>query len=125
MASVADPHHFDPDPDRALLFDADPDPSTQFFPDLDPPMLQNDPVRLPPFHFDADPDPDPAFKFDADLDPQNCLELGVFFVLFYEEKPVFIYSFWFKSLNLRLGLDLLLNFAKARNLIQFPTMVFL
>jgi hypothetical protein len=41
-------------------------------------MLQNDPVRLPPFHFDADPDPDPAFKFDADLDPQNCLELGVF-----------------------------------------------
>jgi hypothetical protein len=48
---------------------------------LDPPMLQNDPVRLPPFHFDADPDP--AFHFDADPhpasqndtdpDPQNCL----------------------------------------------------
>ncbi len=27
-----------------------------FFPDLDP-ILQNDPLRLPPFHFDADPDP--------------------------------------------------------------------
>jgi hypothetical protein len=29
-------------------------------------MLQNDHLRLPPFHFDADPDPDPAFLFDAD-----------------------------------------------------------
>ncbi len=58
-------------------------------------MLQNDPLRLPPFHFDADPDPafhfdadpDPAFHFDAeagadpdpaslvdaDPDPQHCL----------------------------------------------------
>jgi len=26
VASVADPHHFDPDPDRALLFHADLDP---------------------------------------------------------------------------------------------------
>jgi hypothetical protein len=32
-------------------------------------MLQNDPLRLPPFHFDADPDPDPAFHFDTDPDP--------------------------------------------------------
>jgi hypothetical protein len=32
-------------------------------------MLQNDPVRLPPFHFDADPDP--AFHFDADQDPAS------------------------------------------------------
>ncbi len=41
-------------------------------------MLQNDPLRLPTFHFDADPDlafhfdadpdPDPAFHFDADPD---------------------------------------------------------
>jgi hypothetical protein len=39
-------------------------------------MLQNDPLRLPAFHFDADPDlafhfdadPDPAFHFDADPD---------------------------------------------------------
>jgi hypothetical protein len=38
-----------------------------FPPDLDPPMLQNDPLGLPPFHFDADPDP--AFNFDADSDP--------------------------------------------------------
>jgi hypothetical protein len=30
-------------------------------------MLQNDPLRLPPFHFD--PDPDPAFQFGADPDP--------------------------------------------------------
>ncbi len=29
-------------------------------------MLQNDPLRLPPFHFDADPDPDLTFHFDAD-----------------------------------------------------------
>ncbi len=36
--NVADPHHFDadPDPDPACHFDADPDPT---------------------FHFDADPDP--------------------------------------------------------------------
>jgi|688.fasta_scaffold1521469_2 hypothetical protein len=27
-------------------------------------MLQNDPLRLQPFHFDVDPDP--AFHFDAD-----------------------------------------------------------
>ncbi len=33
------------------------------FPDLDPPMIQNGPLRLPPFHFNADPDP--AFHFDA------------------------------------------------------------
>ncbi len=32
-------------------------------------MLQNDPLRLPPFHFDADPDPDLAFHFDAHPDP--------------------------------------------------------
>jgi len=27
LASVADPHHFDADPDPAFHFDADPDPS--------------------------------------------------------------------------------------------------
>jgi hypothetical protein len=32
-------------------------------------LLQNDPLRLPPFHFDADPDP--ACHFDADLDPAS------------------------------------------------------
>jgi hypothetical protein len=82
VASVADPHHFDPDPGLALLFDADPDPTTQFFLMLDPPMLQNDPVKLPSFHFDADPDPYTASQNDADPDPQNCLELGVIFMLF-------------------------------------------
>jgi hypothetical protein len=55
--SVADPHHFDSDPDPALHFDADPDPTfysatdpdptTHFFPDLDPPMLQ---ITLEGFH---------------------------------------------------------------------------
>jgi hypothetical protein len=33
----------------------DPDPTTHLFPALDPLMLQNDPLRLLPFHFDADP----------------------------------------------------------------------
>ncbi len=52
-SSVADPHHFDADPDNTFhsdadadqdptfQFDADPDPTTHFFPDLDPPMRQN------------------------------------------------------------------------------------
>ncbi len=44
--------------------DPDPDPTTNFFLDLDPPMLQNDPPRLPLFHFD--PDPDTASQNDAD-----------------------------------------------------------
>jgi hypothetical protein len=30
-------------------------------------MIENDPLKVPPFHFDADPDP--AFHFDADADP--------------------------------------------------------
>ncbi len=43
-------------------------------------MLQNYPLRLPPFPFDADPDPafhfggadpDSAFHFDADPDPAS------------------------------------------------------
>ncbi len=54
--------HYDPkpDPDPTFQFhadfqfniDPDPDPNTHFFPDLDPPMLQNNPLRLPPFHFE-------------------------------------------------------------------------
>jgi hypothetical protein len=34
-------------------------------------MFPNNPLRLPPFHFDAVPDldPDPAFQFDADPYP--------------------------------------------------------
>jgi hypothetical protein len=42
----------------------EPNTHPHFFPDLDPPMLRNDLLRFPPFHFDADPDP--AFHFDAD-----------------------------------------------------------
>jgi hypothetical protein len=32
-------------------------------------MLQNDPLSLPPFHFDTDPDP--TFHSDADPDPAS------------------------------------------------------
>ncbi len=46
-------------------------------------MLQNDPLRLPPFHFDADrilllhfvADPDSAFHFDADSDPDPTSQM--------------------------------------------------
>jgi len=34
--SVADPHHFDADPDPAFHFDADPDPDPDVYPDPDP-----------------------------------------------------------------------------------------
>jgi hypothetical protein len=34
--SVADPHHFDPDPDPTFHSDPDPDPTFQFDPDPDP-----------------------------------------------------------------------------------------
>jgi hypothetical protein len=43
---------------------------------LDPPRLQNDPHRLPPFHFDADPDPDPALHF-ADPNPDPAFHFDV------------------------------------------------
>jgi hypothetical protein len=60
-----------------------------FFPALDPQMFQDDPLKPPPFHFDADPDPayyfyanpylypDPAFQFksDPDLASQNDPDL--------------------------------------------------
>jgi hypothetical protein len=48
FSSVADPHHFDadPDPDPTCHFNADPDPA---------------------FHFNADPDP--TFLFDTDPNP--------------------------------------------------------
>jgi hypothetical protein len=36
-------------------------------------MLQNDHLRLPPFHFDADPDP--TFHSDADPDPDPTFSL--------------------------------------------------
>jgi len=32
--SVADPHHFDVDPDPAFKFDADPDPTNNLFPQI-------------------------------------------------------------------------------------------
>ncbi len=72
--SVADPDpavHSDANPDPIFPYDADPDPTMLFFPDLDHLMLQNDPLRLPPFHFDADPDPAPAFHFHADQNPAS------------------------------------------------------
>jgi hypothetical protein len=93
---VADPHYFHADPDPAFHFyvdadpdldhtshsDADPDPPLNSmrirsgsgsyhssFADLDLTMLQSDPIRLPPFLYDANPDPDPAFHFVVDPDP--------------------------------------------------------
>jgi hypothetical protein len=56
----------DPGPSFHLNADPDPDPTTHLFPNLYDPMLQNDPVKLPPFHLDADPGP--AFHFDPDPD---------------------------------------------------------
>ncbi len=45
----------DPDLDPVFHFDADPDPTGTFLFDSDPDlvasMLQNDPLRLSPFHF--------------------------------------------------------------------------
>jgi hypothetical protein len=51
--SVADPLHFDADPDPTFHFDADPDPAFLLVADPDP-----------AFHFDADPDT--ASQNDAD-----------------------------------------------------------
>ena len=65
--NVADPHQSDADPDPAFTLMRKPDPNTHFFPDLDHKMLQNDPLRIPPFHFD----PDLAFYFDADAHPAS------------------------------------------------------
>jgi hypothetical protein len=47
-------------------------PLTVLFQDLSLLMLQNYPLRLPPFRLDADPDP--AFHFDADPDPAFQLD---------------------------------------------------
>ena len=68
VASVADSHHFDadPDPDSACHFGAD-----------------------PIFRFDADPDPEPTFQFDADPcgfgSGSTRLSVAVFLV-FYIQK---------------------------------------
>jgi hypothetical protein len=81
--SVADPHHLDADPVPAFQFDADVDPDPTFHSDADPDpifqfdadsdlatlfsqnlyplVLQNDPLRLTPFHIHAAPDPEPNF----------------------------------------------------------------
>jgi hypothetical protein len=56
LDSVAEPHHFDADPDPVLLtfhFNADPDPACPF----------HDPDSI--FHFDADQDPHPSFQIKA------------------------------------------------------------
>jgi hypothetical protein len=70
-------------------------------------MLQNDPLWLPPFHFNSDPDP--AFQFDADpdLDPDsafhfpkmiricNTAKLVVFFfkmAMWQKIWPVFVFN---------------------------------
>jgi hypothetical protein len=50
--SVADPHHFDANPDSG------PDPTFHF---------DEDPNPDPTFHSDAGSDPDPTFQFDEDM----------------------------------------------------------
>jgi hypothetical protein len=50
-------------------------PPLTFFPIWTLSMLQNDPLRLPPCHFDADPNP--AFYFDADPDPDPASQNNV------------------------------------------------
>ncbi len=65
ISSVADPHH-QPEPAFTLMRIQIRILQLTFFPDWDLPMLQNNPVRLPPFHFNADADPDQAFHSDAD-----------------------------------------------------------
>ncbi len=62
--SVADPHHFDADPDPSFHVDADPDPT--FHSDADP---------NPTSHFDVVPDPDAVpvpCQSDANLRPLVC-----------------------------------------------------
>jgi hypothetical protein len=94
VVSVADPYHFDADPDLACHFGADPDLTFHFNRGPDPSFqikaeilkkcsnrlpccLQIDPD--PAYHFHADPYPadhfhaDPLFQFDADLAPQRWL----------------------------------------------------
>jgi hypothetical protein len=89
------PDHIDVDPDPAFhlmririlpftlirirILPFNPDSKNHLYPDFDPSLIQNDPLRLPPFHFDADSDPafpfdadtDPAFHYDADPDPAS------------------------------------------------------
>ncbi len=64
---VADPHHFNADPDPAIHFNADPDPAFHFNADPDPSFHFNAADPDPAFHFNADPDL--AFHFSADSDP--------------------------------------------------------
>ncbi len=56
--SVADPHHFDADPDPTFHFDADPDTT-----------FHSDPIPDPTFQFDADPDTTGTTHFRPNLDP--------------------------------------------------------
>jgi hypothetical protein len=68
--------------------DPDPDPPTTHFSlDLDPPILQNDPLRLPPFQFDADPDP--ASQNDSDPDSQHCLLILVPWLICADSDVIF------------------------------------
>ncbi len=96
-SNVAEPHHFDGDPDAdpGCHFDADPDLELACHFDADPDLT---------FQFDADPNPDPSFQIQAqilkkcsysvyfririlsfnlmrilaipDTNPQHCMEVG-------------------------------------------------
>ncbi len=88
---VADPHHFNANPDQDFHFNANPDPVPNFYfnadPDLNPAPLVYRTSRAPfwvstplfvsvhflSFDFNGDPDPFPAFHSNAnpDLDPAS------------------------------------------------------
>ncbi len=62
---VADPHHFNADPDPAFHFNADPDLAFHFNADPDP-----------AFHFNEDPDP--LFHFNLEPDPAfHLMHIGI------------------------------------------------
>jgi hypothetical protein len=81
---VADPHHFNADPDPAFHLNVDPDPAPHQSDGNLRPMGYRDNLDLPGLHFqhpqpyfeplkilnfDFSADPDPAFHFIADPDP--------------------------------------------------------
>jgi hypothetical protein len=82
--SVADPHHFNADPDPTCHCDADPDPRFQIkaqhleiglkkthIPYILACHLQID--LDPAYHFDADPDS--TFHYDADPNPDPSIQI--------------------------------------------------
>ncbi len=86
-------------------------------------MLQNDPVKLLPYHFDADPDPafhfyadpDPAFYFDADPDPayHKMIRIRNTGPFWFEPNLVF----WF--INMQIHIQVLELSSKSKKVCYF------